>query len=297
MRLLLLHLRVEALIPHFVVDTVNRCFCAHKARLSVSTSGCPARICCRHHHGLLLIVHPLLHLLYLSHRLLCSPPLPSPSHTEPVGAIAAGNIDYLHVTGHRVSSSSFLPRHDSTHPVAPNLHPYLKKYNLALSAPMAVENGKPKGGKESPVMNAQPSASTPASQRRGGRRRRSSATTTYAGWAMDKLLKVAVWYCIVTLAFRCPTTREDLTDASPKLCRPSLQAKEFVQPYVRPYYDQYLDPYVQKAQPYVDQVNERVCKPGYAAYQSAGIAGSRRALLRDRQAVPGACHCAWLSGG
>lgn len=87
---------------------------------------------------------------------------------------------------------------------------------------------------------------------------------------MDKALKVVVWYSIITLAFRCPATRDELTAESPKICRPSIQAKEFVQPYVRPYYDQYLDSYVQKAQPYVDQVNEKVYKPGYAVYQQYG---------------------------
>ena len=35
--------------------------------------------------------------------------------------------------------------------------------------------------------------------------------------------------------------------------------------------------------------------PPYSAYQSAGIAGSRR-RLKERRNVPGACHCQWMSG-
>lgn len=128
-------------------------------------------------------------------------------------------------------------------------------------------NGKPKAGGTTPAMNGQPNNAGTSTRRR---RRRAAGTTTYAGWLFDKALKIAVWYCIITLAFRCPATRDGLTDESPKICKPSIQAKEFVQPYIRPYYDQYLDPYVQKAQPYVDQVNEKVYKPGYAVYQQYG---------------------------
>ncbi|EMC92719.1 hypothetical protein BAUCODRAFT_37619 [Baudoinia panamericana UAMH 10762] len=37
--------------------------------------------------------------------------------------------------------------------------------------------------------------------------------------------------------------------------------------------------------------------PGYGAYQSAGVAGSRRKqMLGERATVPGTCHCQWMSG-
>ena len=114
---------------------------------------------------------------------------------------------------------------------------------------------------------------TPASgsgNSRRARRKSGKSSSSYAGWVLDKGLKVVVWYSIVTLAFRCPNTSEELTDASPKLCTPSLQAKEFVYPYLEPYYLQYAQPYVEKAQPYVDQFNERVYTPGLAKYQQYG---------------------------
>jgi len=131
-------------------------------------------------------------------------------------------------------------------------------------------NGKPKGT-ASPTMNqSNGSIHSNSSTSNRRRRKRSAATTTYTGWVLDKGLKVVVWYSIITLAFRCPKTSDGLTAETPQICRPSLQAKEFVQPYIRPYYEQYLDPYVQKAQPYVDQVTDRVYKPGFAAYEQYG---------------------------
>lgn len=134
-----------------------------------------------------------------------------------------------------------------------------------LSSPAmgAETNGKPKGH-HSPTMNGTPNG--PGGTSRSSRARRKSRTTS-SGWLFDKLLKLAVWYTILTLAFRCPKSSDELTESSPRICRPSLQVKEVVQPYVRPYYELYLDPYVQRAQPYVNQVNEKFYQPGLAAYQ------------------------------
>ena len=128
----------------------------------------------------------------------------------------------------------------------------------------AETNGKPKGSHSK--MNGQPNG---ASTGRSSRARRKSKTT-YTGWVIDKGLKVLVWYTIITLAFRCPKTTDQITDTSPRICKPNLQVKEFVQPHLQPYYQQYVDPYVQRAQPYVDQVNEKVYKPGLIAYEQYG---------------------------
>src|SRR6202012_946631 len=102
---------------------------------------------------------------------------------------------------------------------------------------MVVEtNGKPKG--TAPTMNGNPNGSsttTGSATSRSSRARRKNKSTSSSRWLADKLLKVAVWYTIITLAFRCPTSQRDLTDASPRICTPSLQVKEFVQPYVQPY--------------------------------------------------------------
>ena len=126
----------------------------------------------------------------------------------------------------------------------------------------AQSNGKPKG--PAVTMNGQPHGDATTSRRSRARRK---SKVTYTGWLVDKALKLTVWYTIITLAVRCPKTTDQLTESSPLVCRPSLQTKEFVWPYVQPYYNQYLDPYMQKAQPYVDQVNEKVYQPGLATYQ------------------------------
>lgn len=122
-------------------------------------------------------------------------------------------------------------------------------------------NGKPKGGKTK--MNGQLNGGS--SSTRSSRARRKTQGT-YAGWVADKVLKIAVWYTIITLAFRCPKTSDKLTDESPRICRPAIRTTEFVKPYVDPYYEHYVGPYVDKAQPYVDQVNQRVYQPGIAYY-------------------------------
>jgi len=102
------------------------------------------------------------------------------------------------------------------------------------------------------------------------RRRRSNKQSSYVGWLMDKLVKVTVWYTIITFAFRCPTTQDAFTDSTPAICKPYLQTKDFLTPYGKPYYDQYLAPHVQRAQPYIDRFNEQVYDPSLKAYQQHG---------------------------
>lgn len=72
---------------------------------------------------------------------------------------------------------------------------------------------------------------------------------------------MAVWYTILTIIFRCPKDISQLTDESPKLCKPYLQVHDFATPYVQPYYTAYLEPHVQKAQPYIDHVQANFIQP------------------------------------
>lgn len=139
---------------------------------------------------------------------------------------------------------------------------------------MAAEsNGKPKGS--STTMNGQP-ASTTSSGRRPSRKSSSKRKGTVLGWLMDKALKLTVWYCIITLAVRCPKTIPELDEKSSRICKPAIQARDAVYPYVEPYYNTYLDPYVQKAQPYVDQWNEKVYRPGKVTYEQYGAPRVKR---------------------
>lgn len=103
-------------------------------------------------------------------------------------------------------------------------------------------------------------------------RRRTGAggKATWSGWVFDKSLKLGVWYMIITLIFRCPSTVEELQEDSPAACKPYFLTKDVVTPYAKPYYDQYAAQYVQKVQPYFEQANERAYKPALAAYKQHG---------------------------
>ncbi|KAK4980747.1 hypothetical protein LTR66_010373, partial [Elasticomyces elasticus] len=73
--------------------------------------------------------------------------------------------------------------------------------------------------------------------------------------------RLAIWYALITVIFRCPSSASDLTDDSSKLCKPYLATRSYATPYVRPYYDAYVAPQVQKAQPYFDRLNREVVYP------------------------------------
>ncbi|KIX03708.1 uncharacterized protein Z518_07261 [Rhinocladiella mackenziei CBS 650.93] len=92
--------------------------------------------------------------------------------------------------------------------------------------------------------------------RRAPARRRS-----WTFWLFNNLARLTVWYVLLTILFRCPSTLNDLAETCPKICQPYLTAKAYVQPHLQPYYDEYAGPYVEKAQPYADSVNRRLVRP------------------------------------
>ncbi|GAM82738.1 hypothetical protein ANO11243_007240 [Dothideomycetidae sp. 11243] len=53
----------------------------------------------------------------------------------------------------------------------------------------------------------------------------------------------------------------DLSEDSPRLCKPYLQLHSFVTPYVQPYYNTHVEPHIAKVQPYVDYANHRFVQP------------------------------------
>lgn len=93
-------------------------------------------------------------------------------------------------------------------------------------------------------------------------------------FALTSDSSVSVWYVIVTMLFRCPRSLPDLSDDSPKLCKPYLTVQSRAAPYVEPYYNTYLAPHVEKAQPYVDRFNDQIYTPSAEfakhTYQSYG---------------------------
>ncbi|KAF2155760.1 hypothetical protein K461DRAFT_265264 [Myriangium duriaei CBS 260.36] len=123
---------------------------------------------------------------------------------------------------------------------------------------MAVdEHGLPgrTGGLSNGYIKTEPGDSTSLS-RIPPRPRRS-----FVGWVTSLATRLLVWYTIATIIFRCPKDIAELTDDSPRLCKPYLQFHSLVTPYVQPYYTTHIEPHVAKVQPYVDYANERFVQP------------------------------------
>ncbi|KAJ5310367.1 uncharacterized protein N7443_002828 [Penicillium atrosanguineum] len=92
-------------------------------------------------------------------------------------------------------------------------------------------------------------------------------------WTIGLVLRLCIWYTILTPFLRCPSNIADLNDRSPRVCKPYLIARSHVEPYVTPYYDTYAAPYVDQARPYVEVVNQqlyipasKIAKSGYERY-------------------------------
>ncbi|KZM26183.1 uncharacterized protein EKO05_0000433 [Ascochyta rabiei] len=84
---------------------------------------------------------------------------------------------------------------------------------------------------------------------------------TFTGAVTSILLRLSVWYVILTAAFRCPSSVTQLNDSSPRVCTPYLQVRSYVTPHLDPYYQAYLAPHVEKAKPYVDRFERQVYTP------------------------------------
>ena len=72
-----------------------------------------------------------------------------------------------------------------------------------------------------------------------------------------------VWYIVLTALFRCPTSFTDLTEDSPRVCKPYLTARSHVAPYIEPYYNSYAAPHVDKVKPYVERFNREIYTPSF----------------------------------
>lgn len=70
-----------------------------------------------------------------------------------------------------------------------------------------------------------------------------------------------MWYLIITVLFRCPSSSAQLGDSSPRVCTPYLQGRSYAAPYLDPYYETYVAPYVEKVKPYTDRFEKTVYTP------------------------------------
>ncbi|KAF4548305.1 Hypothetical protein D9617_29g006810 [Elsinoe fawcettii] len=105
----------------------------------------------------------------------------------------------------------------------------------------------------------------------------------FFGWVFSQLVRIAVWYSIATIILRCPKDISQLTDSSPKLCKPYLQVNNFATPYIQPYYDAHIAPHVAKVQPYIDQAQTQFIQPAatfaqtkYAKYGAPRVQSAQK---------------------
>ncbi|CDM27051.1 hypothetical protein DTO013E5_4240 [Penicillium roqueforti] len=105
----------------------------------------------------------------------------------------------------------------------------------------------------------------------------------FVRWTIGLIVRLCIWYALLTPFFRCPTHLEDLTETSPRVCKPYLIARSHVEPYVTPYYDIYAAPYVDQARPYVKVFNQRVYTPA-SKFTKSGYEKYGAPTLKQAQA-------------
>ncbi|KAL4917211.1 hypothetical protein BDW62DRAFT_88677 [Aspergillus aurantiobrunneus] len=108
--------------------------------------------------------------------------------------------------------------------------------------------------------------------------RTKTKATSRIRWTVGLLVRLCIWYFLLTPFFRCPSNISDLAESSPRICKPYLVAKSYVEPRVTPYYNAYAAPYVDAARPYVRVLNDKVYTPasniakqGYETYGAPAL--------------------------
>ena len=94
--------------------------------------------------------------------------------------------------------------------------------------------------------------------------------------------RLLVWYTVFIVAFRCPSSLNEVTEHSSPVCKPYLTTRSYISPYVAPYYDAYAAPYVDTVRPYIDQFEKHVYRPSLTftkqSYTKYGAARVDQAL-------------------
>jgi hypothetical protein len=96
-------------------------------------------------------------------------------------------------------------------------------------------------------------------------------------------IRLATWYLIVTMLFRCPSSLTKLDASSPRVCSTYLQARSYAAPILDPYYATYVAPQVEKVRPYTDRFERQVYTPAakftadkYAVYGAHRVAQAKK---------------------
>ncbi|KAJ5730340.1 uncharacterized protein N7483_004848 [Penicillium malachiteum] len=161
-----------------------------------------------------------------------------------------------------------------------------------------------------PVENGHADTVTkPTNGRREGAK--TEGKSRFLGWTIiGSVIRLAIWYMLLTPFLRCPSNLSDLDGTSPRVCEPYLIVRSHVDPYVTPYYDTYAAPYVDQARPYVEVLNKNVYMPtsklaqaGYKKYgapalgqaQAYGAAQWRAQVTPRIQVAQGKIHQLYLA--
>ncbi|KAH6643764.1 hypothetical protein C7974DRAFT_382156 [Boeremia exigua] len=147
-------------------------------------------------------------------------------------------------------------------------------------------NGYLNGSANVGSTNGQPNGLASKSQSSSVTVRQRKQRRSFTGAITSIVLRLSIWYFILTAAFRCPSSMTQLNDDSPRVCAPYLQARAYATPYLEPYYQTYLAPHVEKVKPYADRFGRQVYTPAasftkkqYATY------GAHRVELAQKQAA------------
>ncbi|KAF1931480.1 uncharacterized protein M421DRAFT_98626 [Didymella exigua CBS 183.55] len=115
--------------------------------------------------------------------------------------------------------------------------------------------------------------------------RQRKQSRTFAGAITSIVLRLSIWYFIITAAFTCPSSLTQLDHSSPRVCTPYLQARAYATPYLDPYYQTYLAPHVGKVKPYADGFERQVYAPAVTfAKKQYDTYGAHRVDLAQKQA-------------
>ncbi|PLB47130.1 hypothetical protein P170DRAFT_448811 [Aspergillus steynii IBT 23096] len=114
-------------------------------------------------------------------------------------------------------------------------------------------------------------------------------------WTLGVFVRLCIWYALLTPIFRCPSHLSELNDSSPRVCKPYLVARSYVEPHIAPYYEAYGAPYVELTRPYARTLNEKVYTPaanvakwGYDKYGAPAFDQVQQYTQQqwERQVVP-----------
>ncbi|ODH46654.1 hypothetical protein GX48_07264 [Paracoccidioides brasiliensis] len=93
------------------------------------------------------------------------------------------------------------------------------------------------------------------------RKREQKRPAGFARWSLGVIVRLLIWYALLTPLFHCPSTPQELDSNSSWVCKPYLIARSHIEPHITPYYEFYGAPYVDTVRPYARTFNEKIYIP------------------------------------